>query len=96
MRWMPKPGPSPPPTSPKPAACGPRPPALRPGLAIKPDKHDAAYNWGNALATEAPAVASTDLAEARRLWAAAAERYAQALAIKPDMHEAANNWCAML
>ncbi len=65
-------------------------------LAIKPDKHDAAYNWGNALATEAPAVASTDLAEARRLWAAAAERYAQALAIKPDVHEAANNWCAML
>jgi hypothetical protein len=41
-------------------------------------------------------VASTDLSEARRLWAAAAERYAQALAIKPDVHEAANNWCAML
>ena len=65
-------------------------------LAVKPDKHEAANNWGAALNAEAQAVAPTDLAEARRLWAAAAERYAQALAIKPDKHEAANNWCAML
>ena len=61
-------------------------------LAIKPDMHDAANNWGNALHAEARAIAATDLAEARGLWAAAGERYAQALAIKPDKHEAANNW----
>ena len=61
-------------------------------LAIEPDMHAAANNWGNALHAEAQAVAPTDLAEARRLWAAAAERYAQALAIKPDMHDAAYNW----
>ena len=54
--------------------------------------HDAANNWGCALATEARTVAPTDLSEARRLWAAAAERYAQALAIKPDKHDAAYNW----
>ena len=61
-------------------------------LAIKPDMHEAANNWGSALNAEARAVAPTDLAEARCLWAAAGERYAQALAIKPDKHEAANNW----
>ena len=61
-------------------------------LAIKPDMHEAANNWGTALNAEARAVAPTDLAEARHLWAAAAERYAQALAIKPDKHDAAYNW----
>ena len=61
-------------------------------LAIKPDKHEAAYNWGIALNAEARAIAPTDLAEARRLWATSGKRYAQALTIKHDKHEAAHNW----
>ena len=65
-------------------------------LAIKPDKHEAANNWGAALDTEATAVAPTDLPAARALWKQAGEKYAQALTIKPDKHEAANNWGAAL
>ena len=65
-------------------------------LVIKPDKHDAAYNWGNALDDEAQALAASDLPGARALWQQAGERYAKALAIKPDLHEAAYNWgCAL-
>ena len=61
-------------------------------LAIKPDMHEAANNWGIALNAEARAIAPTDLAAARRLWAASSKRYAQALTIKPDKHDAAFNW----
>ena len=64
----------------------------RKALTIKADKHEAAYNWGNALAFEARAVKDSDLAEARKLWRQACEKYAQALTIKADKHEAANNW----
>ncbi len=61
-------------------------------LQIKPDMHDAASNWGNALAAEAKVLADSDLPAARALWLQAGQRYAQALQIKPDMHEAASNW----
>jgi tetratricopeptide (TPR) repeat protein len=84
MRWMPKPGPSPTDLAEARRLWAAAAERYAQALAIKPDKHEAAYNWGNALDAEARAVAPTDLAEARRLWAAAAERYAQALAIKPD------------
>ena len=53
-------------------------------LAVKPDKHEAANNWGNALDDEARALAPSDLAAARTLWQRAGEKYQQALAIKPD------------
>ena len=58
--------------------------------------HEAANNWGIALAAEAQALAGQDQAEARRLWARAGEQYARALSIKADMHEAANNWGSAL
>ena len=61
-------------------------------LQIKPDMHEAANNWGNALAAEAKALADSDLPAARALWLQAGQRYAQALQIKPDKHEAAYNW----
>ncbi len=61
-------------------------------LSIKPDDHDAVYNWGNALADEAQALAASDLLVARGLRQQAGEKYQQALSIKPDKHEAANNW----
>lgn len=61
-------------------------------LAIKHDMHDAANNWGNALAAEARGLAPTNLPAARALWRQAGERYAQALAIKPDMQGPAYNW----
>ncbi|PXX77026.1 TPR end-of-group domain-containing protein [Rivihabitans pingtungensis] len=61
-------------------------------LKIKPDMHEAAYNWGYALAQEAQALAASDLPAARVRWQQAGERYAQALEIKPDKHEAAYNW----
>ncbi|MDR3005575.1 MAG: hypothetical protein LBV14_15255, partial [Acidovorax sp.] len=59
---------------------------------LLPTSHSAAYNWGNGLSAEARVVAPTDLAEARKLWAQAGQKYAQALSIKADDHEAANNW----
>ena len=62
-------------------------------LEIKPDKHEAANNWGGALYQEAQALAKRgDLPAARALWRQAGECYAQALEIKPDKHEAAYNW----
>lgn len=61
-------------------------------LGIKPDMHEAAYNWGTALVAEAQAVAATDLAAARGLWRQAGAQYQRALSIKPDKHEAADNW----
>jgi Tfp pilus assembly protein PilF len=61
-------------------------------LAIKPDMHEAAYNWGCSLNAEAQAIHAKDLPAAQKLWSQAGQKYAQALTIKPDMHEAANNW----
>ncbi len=58
-------------------------------LAIKPDKHEALYNWGITLFDQAKTKSG---AEADRLFALAVEKYQQALAIKPDMHKALYNW----
>ena len=61
-------------------------------LGIKADKHEAAFNWGNALAAQARAVKDSDFAKAQKLWRQAGEKYAQALAIKADSHEVAKYW----
>ena len=62
-------------------------------LRIKPDKHEAANNWGNALNEQAQAEAAAGaLDTARALWSEAAEKYALALAIKPGESAAATNW----
>jgi hypothetical protein len=61
-------------------------------LAIKPDMHEALYNWGVALVAEAQSLKESEPAEARRLWAQAGEKYRAVLAIKPEMHEALHNW----
>ena len=63
------------------------------------DKEIAAWalvELGSASDEQAKGVLATHLAEARRLWSEAGQRYAQALAIKGDMHEAASNWGAAL
>lgn len=65
-------------------------------LWIKPDKYEAAYNWGTALGKEAKALAEQDLPAAREMWRRAGEKYAQALQIKPDKHVAFYNWGAAL
>jgi len=60
---------------------------------IKPDKHEALYNWGTTIA----AWARTKMGEeASRLWEQACRRYADAVRIKPDMYEALNNWSIAL
>ncbi|MDD5056704.1 MAG: hypothetical protein PHQ60_02450 [Sideroxydans sp.] len=61
-------------------------------LRLKPDFHEAANNWGSALANEASAASVQDLSSAHMLWKQAGEKYLQALTLKPDMYEAANNW----
>jgi len=62
-------------------------------LEIKPDKHEALYNWGAALYEQAKAKVGE---EADRLFALAYEKYQAALKIKPDLHEVLNNWGATL
>jgi Tfp pilus assembly protein PilF len=62
-------------------------------LLIKPDMHEALYNWGNTLDDQARTMSG---AEADRLFALAGEKYLQALAIKPDKHKALNNWGSAL
>lgn len=62
-------------------------------LAIKPDKHEALYNWGKALTDQAKKKRGD---EADVLFGQAAEKYAEALAIEPDKPEALNNWGATL
>jgi tetratricopeptide (TPR) repeat protein len=67
--------------------------SFRQALAIKPDSHDAFYNWGLALARQADALAAApDLDGARTLWRQVYAKYAQALAIKPDMADVIFNW----
>ena len=58
-------------------------------LDIKPDKHEALYNWGITLGDQAKTKSGE---EADRLFEAAGQKYQQALDIKPDKHEALNNW----
>ena len=58
-------------------------------LKIKPDKHEALYNWGSALCDLAKTKEGDD---AEKLFSLAFEKYEAALKIKPDKHEALNNW----
>src|SRR5206468_1600877 len=58
-------------------------------LKIKLDKHEALYNWGNALSEQAKTKSG---AQADALFAKAGEKYEAALKIKPDYHKALNNW----
>ena len=61
-------------------------------LDINKNLHEAAFNWGIALAAEAQALKDQDPRESNALWKSAGEKYALALEIEKDMHEAANNW----
>lgn len=54
---------------------------------VKPDMHDAWYNWGNAL----KALAETKGGD-EALYQEAFEKYTKAIEIKPDKYEAWNNW----
>ncbi|MFZ5887079.1 MAG: TPR end-of-group domain-containing protein [Chloroflexota bacterium] len=56
---------------------------------IKPDMHEAFYNWGTALYSWAKGKAG---GEADGLYKEACEKYAEAVKIKPEDHEAFNNW----
>ena len=56
---------------------------------IKPDKHQALYNWGNALITLARLKEGK---EREAVLKDAMEKYERAVQIKPDKHEALNNW----
>ena len=58
-------------------------------MRIKPDKHEAFYNWGTTLSDWAKQKQGD---EADRLFREAAEKYAEAVRIKPDKHEAFYNW----
>ena len=58
-------------------------------MKIKPDKHEALNNWGNALSGQAKTKSGS---EADRLFRLAGEKYEAALKIKPDSHKALNNW----
>jgi NAD-dependent SIR2 family protein deacetylase/cytochrome c-type biogenesis protein CcmH/NrfG len=60
---------------------------------IKPDKHEAFYNWGTALDGEARTLTG---AAARAKFVEAGANYAEAVRIKPDKHEAFNNWGSAL
>ena len=62
-------------------------------LAIKPDKHEALYNWGFALSDQAKTKSGV---EADELFKQSYEKYAKAVEIKPDKYEAFNNWGAAL
>ena len=56
---------------------------------IKPDMHEALYNWGTALSDQAETKTGQ---EADELYQAAYDKYAKALEIKPDLHQALYNW----
>ena len=58
-------------------------------LKIKPDCHEALYNWGLTLNRQAKTKTGE---EAECLYAQAVEKYQAALKIKPDDHEALNKW----
>ena len=62
-------------------------------LAIKPDMHEALYNWGLALANQAETKSGV---EADRLFSQTGEKYAATIAINPDFHEAYDSWAGAL
>jgi tetratricopeptide (TPR) repeat protein len=61
----------------------------RQAVSIKPDFHEAYYNWGADLGDLAKTKTGD---EAEVLYNEAFEKYRQAVSIKPDFHEAYNNW----
>ncbi len=62
-------------------------------LEIKPDYHEALFNWGTDLGILAD---KKEGEEAEELYRLAFEKYEKALEIKPDDHEALFNWGAYL
>jgi tetratricopeptide (TPR) repeat protein len=58
-------------------------------LKIKPDRHEALYNWGSTLDDQARTKSGE---EADQLWGLAGEKYEAALKIEPDKYEAFYNW----
>ena len=56
---------------------------------IKPDKHEAWYNWGNDLGAFAANLSEPGCSQS---YTEAFTKYAEAVRIKPDMHEAWYNW----
>ncbi len=56
---------------------------------IKPDMHEAFYNWGIALSDHAK---QKEGKEAEELFSQAYEKYGKAVEIKPEKHEAFYNW----
>jgi len=58
-------------------------------LNIKPDMHEALYNWGNALVSQA---ATKIGEEAAQFFKQAGEKYQAALNVKPDDYGALINW----
>ncbi len=59
-------------------------------LRLKPDMHEAFYNWGNALLAQAKLKGNAPATDS--LLTDAGRKYAEALRLKPDMHEAFHNW----
>ena len=57
---------------------------------LKPDMHEAFFNWGNALWAQAKLKGNTP--EGDRLFAEAGQQYAEAVRLKPDKHGAFYNW----
>jgi len=71
-----------------PLACS----AYKKAADVKPDLHDAWYNWGSDLGTLAQNVYSKDEGEGRKLFEEAFTKYQKAVDIKEDKHDAWNNW----
>lgn len=65
----------------------------RESLRVSPHKHEALYNWGNALFEWA---SKKHGSEADRLWKEAEEKYREAVRIMPDKFKALNNWGLVL
>ena len=57
-------------------------------LELKPDLHDALYNWGTDLVN----LATKEGKEAEALYKQAIDKFQKAIDIKPDNHEASHNW----
>ncbi len=63
--------------------------AYKTALELKPDLHEALYNWGTDLGNLANTKEGKD---AEELYNQAFEKFQKAIDIKPDLHEALYNW----
>lgn len=59
-------------------------------IRIKPDMHEAFYNWGTSLLDQARLKGNSSAAD--RLFADASAKFAEAVRIKPDKNQALFNW----